>query len=77
MSLLLPQTRAGAVHAAAPVNIHGDRFVDVAVALDGEPGPPVTGRVSATDCPDSLAPGERVNVRFVMGVMVRVTREGT
>jgi hypothetical protein len=76
MSLLLPQTRAGVVRSAAPVDIHGDRFVDVAVALDGESGPPVAGRVSATECPAALAPGERVSVRFVMGVMVKVAREG-
>ena len=76
MSLLLPQTRAGTVRAATPVNIHGDRFVDVAVALDGETGPPTVGRVGATECPESLAPGERVSARFVMGVMVRVARDG-
>ena len=75
MSLLLPQTRAGVVRSVAPVNIHGDRFVDLAVVLDGEAGPPVTGRVSATECPAALAAGERVSVRFVMGVMVRVARE--
>jgi hypothetical protein len=76
MSLLLPQTRAGTVRSASPVSIHGDRYVDVAIALDGDAGPPIVGRVSATDCPESLAAGERVSVRFTMGVMVRVTREG-
>ena len=74
MSLLLPQTRTGTVRSATPVNIHGDRFVDLAVALDGEPGPPATGRVGASECPEGLAPGERASVRFVMGVMVRVAR---
>jgi hypothetical protein len=76
MSLLLPQTRAGAVHSAAPVDIHGDRFVDLAVVLDDESGRPATGRVSAAECPASLIPGDRVSVRFVMGVMVKVLREG-
>ncbi len=75
MSLLLPQTRTGTVRSATPVSIHGDRYVDLAIALDGDAGPPVVGRVGATDCPESLAPGERVNVRFTMGVMVRVARE--
>ena len=45
MSLLLPQTRVGIVQSATPVNIHGDRYMDVAIALDGEAGPPVRGRV--------------------------------
>jgi hypothetical protein len=49
--------------------------VDVAITLEGDAGPPVVGRVGAADCPDSLMPGERVSVRFTMGVMVRVARE--
>jgi len=76
MSLLLPQTRAGTVRSATLVNIHGDRYVDLVIALEGDTGPPVVGRVGAADCPESLAPGERVSVRFTMGVVVRVAREG-
>jgi len=73
MSLLLPQTRSGVVRSATPVSIHGDRYVDVVVALDGD-GASATGRIGATECPGDLAPGDRVQVRFTMGVMVRVTR---
>jgi hypothetical protein len=75
VSLLLPQTRGGTVQSSTSVNIHGDRYVDLVIALDGETGPPVVGRVSAADCPESLTPGDRVSVRFTMGVMVRVARE--
>ena len=75
MSLLLPQNRTGAVRSATPISIHDDRYVDLTIALDGEPGPAVFGRLGAGDCPEALAPGERVTVRFVMGVMVRATRE--
>ena len=75
MSLLLPQTRAGTVRSATPVSIHGDRYVDLVIALEGDTGPPVVGRVGADDCPESLASGERVSVRFTLGVMVRVARE--
>jgi hypothetical protein len=75
VSLLLPQTRAGTVRSATPVSIHGDRYVDLAIAVDGEAGPPVVGRLGAESCPESLAPGERVSVRFTLGVMVRVARE--
>jgi len=75
MSLLLPQTRAGTVRSATPVSIHGDRYVDLVIALEGEAGPPVVGRMGADECPEGLAPGDRVNVRFTMGVMVRVTRD--
>lgn len=76
MSLLLPQTRTGTVRGALPLDIHGDRYVDLLVELDGDAGPPVRGRVGASDCPEDLSLGDRVSVRFTMGVMVRVERAG-
>jgi hypothetical protein len=75
VSLLLPQTRVGIVRSVMPVSIHGDRYVDLVIALEGSTDPPAAGRVGAADCPDSLAPGERVSVRFTLGVIVRVARE--
>ena len=74
MSLLLPQTRTGTLKSVRLVDIHGDRWVDLVVALDDAGAAPVTGRVSAMECPPDLKPGERVSVRFTMGVMTRVTR---
>ncbi len=75
MSLLLPQTRLGTVRSATPLSIHGDRYVDLVIALEGDASPPAVGRLGAADCPESLAPGERVSVRFTLGVIVRVARE--
>ena len=75
VNLLLPQTRAGTVRSATPLSIHGDRYVDLVIVLEGDVGPPVVGRVGAENCPESLAPGECVSVRFTLGVMVRVARE--
>ena len=74
MSLLLPQTRNGTVQWVRLVDIHGDRYVDVAVALDDVDAAPVTGRVGAMECAPELTPGERVSVKFTMGVMVSVSR---
>lgn len=74
MSLLLPQTRTGTARRVAPVSIHGDRYVDLEIALDDSPERPVTGRVPASECPADLAAGERIAARFVMGVVVRVER---
>ncbi|NOT32867.1 MAG: hypothetical protein HOP12_01720 [Candidatus Eisenbacteria bacterium] len=74
MSLLLPQTRTGTVRSATPLSIHGDRYVDLVVELEGEAGPPIAGRLSAHECPDALKPGERVSARFTMGVMMSVAR---
>ena len=73
MSLLLPQTREATVLAARGVDIHGDRFVDVSLVLEGVEAP-VTGRVGANECPPDLREGERVLVRIVVGVVTRVTR---
>lgn len=75
MSLLLPQNRTGTVHSVTPVSIHGDRYIDLLIALDDAEGPQVPGRVGRDECPEALAAGERVEVRFIMGVMVKVTRE--
>ena len=74
MSLLLPQTRSGTVKRVGLVDIHGDRYVDVAVIVDDVGAAPITGRVSAMECPPDLKPGERVSVRFTMGVITKVSR---
>jgi hypothetical protein len=75
VSLPVPQTRAGGVRSVTPVCIHGDRHVDLVIALDGDAGPPVVGRVGAENCPKNLAPRDRGSVRFTMGVIVRVARQ--
>ncbi len=73
MSLLLPQTRTGTVKSIRLVDIHGDRYVDLAVLLD-DAAEPVTGRVSAMECPPDLANGQRVSVSFTMGIITKVSR---
>ena len=74
MNFLLPQTRTGAVHHVRHLEIHGDRYIDVALLLDDGGDAPVSGRVSALECAADLQPGERVEVGFTLGVMTRVTR---
>jgi len=74
LSLLLPQEIGATVRAVRPLDIHGDRYVDVTLTTDEEPDRARTGRVPASECPADLTPGEKVRVRFVMGVMVGVKR---
>jgi len=74
VSFLLPQSRAGTVLRVRPVDLHGDRYVDLVVKLDDVPGAPATGRLAALECPAGLTEGERVVVRFTMGVMVGIAR---
>lgn len=71
MSFLLPQERVGTVEQMRTVDLHGDRYLDLIVRFDGETESRA-GRLSALECPPALAPGARVRVGFVMGVMTRV-----
>lgn len=74
MSFLLPQEKSGTLRAVRAADIHGDRYVDVSVEFDDPAGETRKGRVPVSECPADLVVGERVNVRFMMGVMVKVTR---
>jgi hypothetical protein len=74
MSFLLPRTSLGTVLAAQLVSIHDDRYVDLRLALDDAPDAPVSGRIGAADCPQGLAPGERIEARVVLGSVVGVKR---
>jgi hypothetical protein len=74
VSLLLPQSRFATIVSIRVLDIHGDRYMDLTIALDDFGEAPVTGRVGASECPPDLKEGDRVSVRFTMGVMTRVTR---
>ncbi len=74
MSFLLPQDRLATLERVQPVDIHGDRYLDLALRYDGDDAGARMARVSRSECPDGLAAGERVQVRIVMGVVTRVAR---
>lgn len=74
MSFLLPQTRDARLDAVTPVEIHGDRYLDVRLVFDDPAIPSVGARLGASDCPDALVAGERVRARIVMGVVTRLER---
>ncbi len=73
MSFLLPQERTGVVQASRAVDLHGDRWFDLLVTFDGDTEAR-TLRIGAADCPAGLTTGDRVTVRFVMGVATAVRR---
>lgn len=73
MTFLLPQERIAMLQSMRAVEIHGDRYLDLALLYDGEPAPRVA-RVSRSECPEGLTAGNRVSVRLVMGVVTRVSR---
>jgi hypothetical protein len=74
VSLLLPQSRACTVLGVQPVEIHGDRYVDVALRVDDAGPEPIRARLSAFDCPKDLVAGEQVTARFTMGVITKLER---
>ena len=74
MALLLTQTWGATIRSSRPVDIHGDRFIDVVLTLDDSAGTPVKGRVTQTECPEGMTAGDRVEVSFTMGVITRITR---
>jgi len=74
MSLLLPQSRPCEILAVQPVDIHGDRYVDVILQVEGADAAPVRARLSAFECPKDLAAGEHVTARFTMGVVTKLER---
>lgn len=73
VSLLLPQTRTCTVVAVQPVEIHGDRYVDLTLRPDDAPEP-IRARLSAFEVPPGLVAGDRVTARFTMGVITRLER---
>ena len=79
MSLLLPQTRTGTVNSVRPLNIHGDRYMDLAISLEDAEiktarNEPINGRVSSQACPPDLVSGDRVSVKIMMGMITHVSR---
>jgi hypothetical protein len=74
MNFLLPQERPGTLREVRPVEIHSDRYLDVWVEFDEPAGETRRGRLPVSECPADLVAGERVSVKFVMGVMVKASR---
>jgi len=74
MNFLLPQERPGTLRDVRPVDIHSDHYLDVWIEFDEPAGENRRGRLPVSECPADLVAGERVSVKFVMGVMTKVTR---
>lgn len=74
MNFLLPQERPGTLREVRAVEIHSDRYLDVWVEFDEPAGETRRARVPVSECPTDLVAGDRVSVKFVMGVVVKVGR---
>jgi hypothetical protein len=56
----------GMVRAATPVDIHGDRYVDISLLLDGEAAP-LAMRIPSHLCARAPVAGDRVAMQLLMG----------
>ena len=74
MNFLLPQERPGTLRDARPVDIHSDHYLDLWIEFDEPAGETRRARVPVSECPANLVAGERLTVKFVMGVVVKVSR---
>lgn len=74
MNFLLPQERLGTLREVRTLDIHSDHYLDVWIEFDEPAGETRRGRLPASECPANLVAGERVSVKFVMGVMVKVSK---
>ena len=74
MNFLLPQDRPGILKDLRHVDIHSDRYLDLWIEFEEPAGETRRARLPVSECPADLVVGERVSVKFVMGVMVKVAR---
>lgn len=63
------------MRSATPVSIHGNRHVDLLIALEGDAARPVVGRVGRRRLPGIPRAGRARERALHLGVMVRVARE--
>lgn len=72
---MLKGTRDGILKRVQPVSIHGQVSLDVFFTTVEEPDGQVTvARVGPEAVTDNLEPGDRIQVEYVVGVPVKVTR---
>ena len=74
MNFLLPQTREATVMQVREVSLHGDRYLDLVLQVDEPGSAPLSVRLGAAECPASLAEGDKVQARIMMGVVVKLER---
>jgi hypothetical protein len=72
---MLKGTKDGILKRVQPVSIHGQVSLDVFFTTVEEPDGQVTvARVGPEAVVDSLEPGDRIQVEYLVGVPVKITR---
>jgi hypothetical protein len=72
---MLKGTRAAIVNRIQPISIHGQISLDVFwVDPDDPDGEIRHARVGNESAPSNLAPGDRVTMHYLMGMVTQITR---
>ena len=72
---MLKGSRAAILRRTQPVSIHGQISVDVFFNDADDPeGPMSAARVGDESVPRDLEPGDRIELRYLMGVVTEVRR---
>jgi len=64
----------GTLLAVQQVDIHGARFWDIAYHLDAAPGETRQGRIGLESAYDAPAPGDKVTLHQVLGVLTKIEK---
>jgi hypothetical protein len=72
---MLKGSRAAILRRMQPVSIHGQISLDVFFNDADDPdGPVSTARVGDESVPRDLEPGDRIELRYLMGVVTEIRR---
>ena len=72
---MLKGSRVAILRKVQPVSIHGQISLDVVFSDAGDPDGPVSvARVGGESVPRNLEPGDRIELRYLMGVVTEVTK---
>lgn len=75
---MLKGTRQGILTRLQPVSIHGQLSFDVYFTdAESQDGQPYVARLGPEVVAPDLEPGDRIDVEYLMGVAVRVSRPPT
>lgn len=72
--MMLSGTKPATLRQIQLIDIHGSRFYDVAYTLDDTPEQVQTARIGMEDAYANPQPGDAIGVRYLMNVVVGISR---
>lgn len=72
--MMMQGTKSATLRQVQLVDIHGTRFYDIGYSLDETPEQLLSARIGVEDAYADPQPGDAINVRFLMNVVVGITQ---